>query len=286
MVWIKGVLVLFAGLGLAWAGLAAYGSWRWQARTAGLLADLAASRRDGAGPSFDPTALADLPPPVQRYLRAALTPGQHAIAAVSLSHDGTFNMGEDGDNWKPFSSRQVVQVARPGFVWDGTIRLAPGLPVRVHDAYVAGQGVLVPAFFGLFKLTDLRGGGAIAEGEAMRWLAEAAWYPTALLPGQGVTWSPIDDRSALATLTDGDVTIALTFRFGADDLIVSVRAEARERTVGGKLIATPWEGRWTDYQPVDGMMVPLSGEVAWILPGGPKPYWRGRITALSYRFAD
>ena len=65
-----------------------------------------------------------------------------------------------------------------------------------------------------------------------------------------------------------------------------VRAEARERTVGGKLIATPWEGRWSDYQRRDGMMVPMSGEVAWILPGGPKPYWRGRITALSYRFAD
>jgi hypothetical protein len=144
---------------------------------------------------------------------------------------------------------------------------------------------LLPAILGLFKLTELHGPGAIAEGEAMRWLAEAAWYPTALLPGQGVTWTAIDDRSALATLTDDDITVALTFRFGPDDLIESVRAKARDRMVGGTFIATPWEGRWSDYRRQDGMMVPMAGEVAWILPEGAKPYWRGRITALSYRFA-
>jgi hypothetical protein len=33
------------------------------------------------------------------------------------------------------------------------------------------------------------------------------------------------------------------------------------------------------------MLVPLGGEVAWLPPEGPKPYWRGRITAIEYEFA-
>jgi hypothetical protein len=250
------------------------------------VADLTASRKPVSTGSFDPASREGLPPPVQRFFRAALTPGQPMVAGVTLAHAGTFNMGEVADNWKPFTSRQVVETARPGFVWDGTIRMAPGLPVRVHDAYVAGEGVLIPAIFGLFKLTELRGTGDIAVGEAMRYLAEAAWYPTALLPGQGVSWSPIDDTSALATLTDGALTISLTVRFGPNDLITSIRAEARGRTVAGAVIPTPWEGHWSDYRRQDGMMVPMTGEVAWILPEGPKPYWRGRITDLAYRLAD
>ena len=277
--------VLF-GLAIVWVGLLAVGGWRWQGRTAALLSDLAAARTPLDPKPFDPATLADLPPPVQRFFRAALTDGQRRVAGVSLSHEGTFNMGEGADNWKPFTSQQEVEIARPGFVWDGSVRMAPGLPVRVHDAYVAGEGVLVPAVLGVFKLTELRGDGAIARGEAMRWLAESAWYPTALLPGQGVTWTAIDDRSSLATLIDGDVTVSLTFRFGDDDLIASVRAEARDRTLGGQLVATPWEGYWSDYRREAGMMVPMAGEVAWILPEGPKAYWRGRITALDYRFAD
>jgi hypothetical protein len=33
------------------------------------------------------------------------------------------------------------------------------------------------------------------------------------------------------------------------------------------------------------MRVPLEGEVSWMLPEGPKPYWRGRITVLAYELA-
>jgi hypothetical protein len=34
------------------------------------------------------------------------------------------------------------------------------------------------------------------------------------------------------------------------------------------------------------MRVPLEGEVAWMLPAGPKTYWRGRITGIVYEFAQ
>jgi hypothetical protein len=284
MGWLGGTIVVLVALGFVWAALLLYGQRHWQRRTEALLSELAAQRTVPLA-VIDSIKLTNLPLPVQRYLRAALADGQLPISQVTMAHAGTFNMGEAGDNWKPFTSRQVVTTRRPGFVWDGTIRMAPGLPVRVHDAYVAGQGVLVPAILGLFKLTELRGTGAIAEGEAMRWLAEAAWYPTALLPGAGVTWTAIDDRSALASLRDGAVAVALTFQFGSDDLIASVRAEARHRSLAGELVATPWEGRWSDYRRQAGLLVPMTGEVSWILPEGPKPYWRGKITAIDYQFA-
>jgi hypothetical protein len=286
MIWLKWGIGLLAGLVVLWAVLSAYGAWRWQGRTDDMLQRLAAARVPLTTTRFDPKAIEGLPPPVQRFFRAALTPGQPMVSGVTLTHTGTFNMGEVADNWKPFTSSQHVTTARPGFVWDGKVAMLPGLPVRVHDAYVAGEGVLLPAILGLFKLIDLRGGGDIAEGELMRYLAEAAWYPTALLPGQGVEWTPVDDHSAMATLKDGEVSVSLIFRFGPDDLVLSARADARGRMVGSEVVPTPWEGRWSDYQRQDGMMVPMAGEVAWLLQDGPKPYWRGRITSLIYGIAQ
>lgn len=32
------------------------------------------------------------------------------------------------------------------------------------------------------------------------------------------------------------------------------------------------------------MLVPLQGEVAWLLPQGPLPYWRGRIERVEYDY--
>lgn len=259
-----------------------YGSLRRQSATNELHARLEAARRPISTTTYSVNELIGLPAPVQRYFRAVLTDGQPMIVAVDIQHTGTFNMSETGQQWRPFSSTQRVSTQRPGFDWEGHIAMLPGLTVHVHDAYIAGEGILHASLFGLVSLANLRGTPAMAQGELLRWIAEAAWYPTALLPSQGVQWAAVDDRSATATLKDGDTSVTLLFRFNANDLIESVRAEARGRTVAGAVVPTPWEGHWSSYELHDGMRIPLEGEVAWMLPEGPKPYWRGRVTRIVY----
>jgi hypothetical protein len=253
-------------------------------KSGALRSGLEAGRRAVRPGRYDPDEIAGLPGSVQRFFRAALTPGQPMLSALTLDHVGMFNMSERGERWLAFTSSQRVVLSRPGFDWDARIRLLPGVAFCVHDAYVGGEGTLTARLFGL-PLVNLRGTPELARGELMRFLAEAAWYPTALLPSQGVQWTGVDDRCARATIADGDMHASLTFGFGADGLIESVRAEDRGRTVAGKVVPTPWEGRWTHYAERDGMLVPLEGEVAWILPDGRKPYWRGRVTRLEYEHA-
>jgi len=287
MTWVKWLAAAAALLALLLVALSVVGTLRWRGLTEELNARLEAARKSAAVARFDKRELEGLPAPVQRYFRAVLTDGAPIVAAVTVEHAGTFNMGEGADQWKPFTSKQRVVTRAPGFVWDGKVALLPGLPVRVHDAYIGGEGILHPAILGLFTLVDMRGGADLAQGELMRFFAEAAWYPTALLPSQGVRWEAVDEHSARATLVDGPLNLTMTFRFGSDGLMTSVRAEARGRTVAGKVVPTPWEGRWSNYQPQGGMRVPMTGEVVWLLPpsqGGDKPYWRGTITALRYEF--
>jgi hypothetical protein len=269
--------------------LAAFGAWRWNAGTRALIDRLEAARRPALPSRFDSARDLDgLPPPVQRFFRAALADGTPLVAALSLEHRGTFNLAAEGpDRWIPFTSTQRVTTRRPGFVWDARMAMAPGLTVRVHDAYVAGEGILHPAVLGLVSLTELRGSspepGGVAHGEFMRFVAEAAWYPTALLPSQGARWTAVDEHSAQLVLADGAVGVSLLLRFDPrTGLIDSVRAEARGRTVGQAVVMTPWEGRWSDYVEQGGMKVPMSGEVAWLTPEGRRAYWRGTVTALGY----
>ena len=60
--------------------------------------------------------------------------------------------------------------------------MMPVLPVHVHDAYLAGEGILNAAVLGLVSMVNQRGTGDLAQGVLMRFFAEAAWYSTALLP--------------------------------------------------------------------------------------------------------
>jgi hypothetical protein len=165
--------------------------------------------------------------PVQRYFRAVLTDGQPIIAAATLEMTGTMNMSATAEQWKPFTSRQRVVTRKPGFLWDAQVFMFPGLPAHVEDSYIAGHGRLIAKVLGLFTVADSQGEGEIARGEFMRYFAESPWYPTALLPSQGVRWEAVDDASASATLVDGPITLTLLFRFNDAGLIASVRAEAR-----------------------------------------------------------
>jgi hypothetical protein len=174
---------------------------------------------------------------------------------------------------------------RPGFVWDARVAILPGIAVHVHDAYIAGVGLLKPSLLGLYALADLHGEGEIARGELLRYFAKAAWYPTALLPSQGVRWDAVDDRSAKATLADSALSVTMRVEFDGAGLIESTFVEARGATIGKAIVQTPWECRVSNYRERDGMRVPSAGEAAWLHPQGRRPYWRGTIASASYEFA-
>jgi hypothetical protein len=261
-----------------------YGAFRWNAGTRELRVRLEAARAPSQPRVVDFRELDGLPAPVQRYFRTVLRDGQPIIGAASIEHAGAFNMGESAARWKPFTSTQRVITRRRGFDWDARVALFPGVAVHVHDAYVAGEGLLQAKLLRLVTVMNMPSTSELAQGELIRFCAEAAWYPTVLLPSQGISWEAADDSSAKATLTDGATTITLLFRFDQAGLIAAVRADARGYAVNGTLVPMPWEGRFRNYVLRDDMRVPMEGEVAWLLPQGRKPYWRGRITRLSYEF--
>ena len=73
-----------------------------------------ASRQPAQPRIADFRTIEGLPPPVQRYFRAVLRDGQPMIATARVAHEGTFNMSESGEWWKPFTSRQRICTKRPG----------------------------------------------------------------------------------------------------------------------------------------------------------------------------
>jgi hypothetical protein len=282
---VQRVLLIIFSPAVLFVGAWLYGARRWNAETRALRARLDAARMPVQPRSVDFRELEGLPAPVGRYFRLVLNEGQPMVSGVRVRHTGTFNMGESTDQWKPFTSDQVVVTHRPGFDWNARVTMMAGLPVRVHDAYIDGEGVLRASVLGLFPVADMRGTGDVAEGELMRFFAEAAWYPTALLPSQGVCWEAAGDRSAYATLDEGGHAIRMLFTFDVLGLIETVHAEARGRSVGGAIVPTPWQGRFWNYEKRGGMLVPMDGEVAWLPPEDEKPYWRGHIAEISHEFA-
>lgn len=273
--------VLVAGVIAATLGALAIGTWRWRREQAAFCLRMQAARRPMGAKAYNLREIEALPTPVQRYFRAVLRDGQAMVSGVHVTQRGEFLQDTGKPVWQQFYATQFVTTHPRGFDWDARIRMAPGVEVFVRDAYAFGSGSLRASVLGLVTVADLRDTPEIASGELMRYLAEAVWYPTALLPSQGVRWDAIDDTSSRATLTDGVTTVSLEFRFSTDGLVAAVWAASRPRS---ETESAPWLCRLGSYEARAGMRVPLDGEVEWQMPNGPAPYFRGRLTSIEHEF--
>jgi hypothetical protein len=279
MKWIVLITVLLVAL-IGFISL--YGRYQWRLGTNRLRTQLRRGQKNIQPKTYDPKELEGLPATVQRFFRAVLKDGQPIVAAANLSQRGLFNMSETENKWSPFTATQLVTTQHLGFDWDARIQVAPGVSAFVHDSYILGEGKLHASLLGLFTVADVGSTPQAAQGELLRFFAEMPWYPTALLPSQGVHWEAIDHTSARATLTDGATTVSLVFQFNAEGAIATMRAEARNRN---ELTTMPWNGRFWEYAVRNGMLIPLEGEVGWEYPEGTRLYYKGKVTEINYEFA-
>ena len=249
-------------------------------------AELVSTLLESAGPAdagrADFAALTRVPAPVARYLEYALRDGQRLITVARLRQRGRLRTNTRSDRWLSFDARQVVTARSAGFVWDARVRILGPFHVQVLDSYIRGQGSGRVSLQSAIALASDSGRMELNSGALHRYLAEAVWYPTALLPGPALHWSPIDDNKALATLSDAGQTVALEFRFSPTGEVRGVYTPGRWEKVKGGYRQTPWEGHFYSYREQAGMRVPAGGEVGWYADGQWKMVWNGSVIEAVY----
>ncbi len=253
----------------------------WRRReTARRVAELRQTATTGRERVVTEDDLEGLPTPVRKYFATVLQEGHPYIDSVRLEQTGRLRPGATAA-WKPFTATQYVTIDPPGFLWDASVSLAPLVSVRVCDRFHDWTGAASVSLFGVVPLERDDSSPELEEAALMRYLAEAVWYPTALLPTAGVEWESIDERTAKATIETGAVSASLTFSFTEDDAVARVHAD-RYRRVDTGYESTPWSGYWRNYETRNGVRVPTEGEVVWHLPDGDMHAWQGRLTAIQY----
>ena len=279
---VRVLLIVLAVLAVVAAVVVPLQASRWTGET-----DAARAALIGAVPASRPPVslreLDALPPPVQRYLRMALREGQPRPGVVHLQQVGRLRTGVESEQWLDFTAVETIAPDARAFVWDARLRLAPFLHVSIRDAYVGGVADARVALLSAVTIAADRANHDLNSGDLYRLLAEAPWSPTLLLPREDLTWKPIDDHRAAATLTHGGETVTIEFRFNDASEVTSVFAAERPRSYGTTYVATPWEGRFSRYVTMEDMRVPTAGEVGWWVEGRWLPVWQGTVQHVTGR---
>jgi hypothetical protein len=218
-----------------------------------------------------------LPVPVRRWLDSAGVVGKPRALSIRLKQRGGLRTSADGD-FMPALADQYFTVADPAFVWRVQVAMFQ-LPIYGRDSYIDGRGHMLIKALGLVPIADAAG-GQIDQGTLLRFLGEMVWFPSAVLEPY-VHWTAIDEASARATMTYGNVTASADFFFDPQGRV--------ERIAGLRYLqdgdALPRLERWvvhnSRWQPMNGILIPVAGEVTWELKSGDFTYYRWEITEIE-----
>jgi hypothetical protein len=136
----------------------------------------------GAAPKPELIDLADVAPPVRRYLTHA--GAVRTAAAARLEMRGHIKLGR----WLSFRARQLL-APRYGTVWAARV----GGVIVGSDRYVGGTGGMDWRILGLIPVVHSTGPD-VSRSAAERAAGEAIWVPSAVAPASGSTWIARDDE--------------------------------------------------------------------------------------------
>jgi hypothetical protein len=224
-----------------------------------------------------------LPEPVQRWLRYSNVIGREYPRTVRLTQEGEIRLGPD-QAWMPFTAEQYYTTDPPSFIWKIDTRMMSVLPISGRDRYVDGRGNMNIRVLSLIPVVD-ETGEHMDQGTLVRYLNEVMWFPAGAVSPY-IEWQEVDDNSAKATMSYGDMTVEATFFFDEQGRPVNMMAPRYQDAGGGEFKWLPW---WTpihEYGEFDGVRIGIAGEAYWEEDWGNFTYVRLRLVDVEYNVPE
>ena len=245
-------------------------------RSSSLPARRALARWENEGGARAPLNVA-LPGPVLDLAKRLGVETGSSAHQVTLTQSGDMRLGK-GSRRTHFLAGQTIDVVDTGFEWRAGF--GPFGAISVTDAYLEGVGSLDVRLFGFIGLAHMTG-PAFAKGEMMRYLAEIAWAPDAILLNHSLIWSVIDDRRLSVAAGSGAGYGCVRIDLNDEGRIGGIFAPDRPFADGKIVEERPWSGRFFDYRLHKGRWLPFGAEVGWTVDGQVVNYWCGTMTSWA-----
>jgi hypothetical protein len=218
---------------------------------------------------------ANLPEPVQRWLKQSGVADRPEIKTVWLAQKAQMKMKPDQEKWYNAKAEQWVVTEKPAFLWKVNMDMSPVMKIAGRDKFVAGRGEMLIKMNGLINVVNEQG-PKMDEGTLQRFLGEIVWYPSAALADY-ISWETIDNNSAKATMQIDGTTGSGIFTF---DDSGNFRSFSAMRFMGNKPDAKKYEWVITNFENAEfnGIRIPAKMEATWKLDTGDWKWLKLEIT--------
>lgn len=207
-------------------------------------------------------------------IRLGVRPGDPS-SGVRLTQIGRMQANIRSEAWMAFTASQTISTQSCSFDWRA--RAGPLGLISGRDALISGEGRFDIMVLGFIPLARAAHTAALVRGELMRYLAEIAWAPHAILDNHTLRWKVMDADTLAVSAGTGETTCRVVLSLDGAGRIAGAFAPDRPRNAVVPTLETPWRGRFSDYRLHRDLWLPFAGEVGWEIDGQPQTYWQCRL---------
>ena len=222
-----------------------------------------------------------LPAPVQKWMNASGMIGRQQIRHVQLKQNFNLKLQPDQEEWYLGKARQEVWTQEPAFVWTLDLKMMSVLQIAGRDRFADGKGAMLIKMLSLVPMVNEQDNPRIDQGALQRYLAEMLWYPSLAL-SEFVSWKPVNENSAIATMDYRGTSGECTFFFNSEGMPDRVSA-MRYRGGDEDAVLTEWVVEVQELRTMDGLQIPAKCAVTWKLDSGDWTWAELEVTEYRHK---
>jgi hypothetical protein len=227
------------------------------------------------------TDLAALPPPVQRYLRAAGVVRQPRITNFRVRLHGRIRSGATS-RWMPLQAEQYNFVeSRKRFFYLTSSMF--GVPVQGYHRYADGSASMDIKAAAIVPVVHATG-NEMFQSETVTLLNDMCLFAPATLLDPALAWEDVDSRHVRVTFTNAGVAVRALLTFNdAGELINFVSDDRYQASPDGRrMTRLRWSTPVTEYRRFGPMHLISTGEGRWHMPDRPFAYIELEVDDVAY----
>ncbi|MGQ9621139.1 MAG: DUF6544 family protein [Bacteroidales bacterium] len=227
--------------------------------------------------------IADLPAPVQKYIRYTGVINREKVISGRFYFEGT--MQEKGKPEFRIRAEQTSLFDIPTrlFYIKGNLK---GIPVTALHKYHNANATFEVKPLSLFHAVNMKG-GSLNIAETVTFLNDMCLLAPATLIDKRLSWEIIDSMSVRVTLRIDEVSVSALLLFNENgELINFVSDDRYYLDSSGQMHKVKWSTPVINYGDFGGYRLPSYAEAVWSLPDGEFTYAKYYLRGIRYNLTE
>jgi hypothetical protein len=227
--------------------------------------------------------IANLPGPVQKYLRYTKCVGKPKVNNFRISFSGKIRNHEK-EEWMPLTSEQYNFIKTPTrlFYLDGTMK---GLPVAGFHCFKNGVAFMDIRLLSIFQVAYMAGASAGISETVTFFNDMCAMAPAALIDKR-IKWLEVEGNKIKTSFTNNGITISAWLYFNEKGELINFVSEDRSAAnEDGTSTKLKWSTPLRDYKDINGYKLASYAETIYTYPDGDFTYATFTLKDLGYNLS-